>query len=126
MVNDTIDILNARIVNFGLEYIIVTDYETNRFTALNKANAALRAHYIRAADIGEPIYISDAYRVLQDVPGIIDVMTVNVVNKSGGIYSDYAYDFDGAMSSDGRRIDGEKDVIFELKYPDTDIKGSVR
>jgi len=126
MVNDTIDILNARIVNFGVEYIIVTDYETNRFTALNLANAALRKYFSKVGDIGEPVYISDMYRVLQDVPGIIDVLTVRAVNKSGGIYSSYAYDFDGATSADGRRIDGAKDIIFELKYPDADIKGSVR
>ena len=37
-----------------------------------------------------------------------------------------AYNFDDAMSADGRQISAERDVVFELKYPNTDIKGSVR
>jgi uncharacterized phage protein gp47/JayE len=126
MINDTIDIFNARIVNFGVEYIIVTDYETNRYTALNKATAALRSLFSEPKDIGEPIYITDIYKKLQEVPGIVDVMSVEIEGKSGGIYSSMAYNFDDAMSADGRQISAGRDVVFELKYPNTDIKGSVR
>jgi len=126
MINDTIDIFNARIVNFGVEYIIVTDYETNRYTALNKATAALRSLFSEPKDIGEPIYITDIYKKLQEVPGIVDVMSVEIGGKSGGIYSSMAYNFDDAMSADGRQISAGRDVVFELKYPNTDIKGSVR
>jgi len=126
MINDTVDIFNARIVNFGVEYIIVTDYETNRYTALNKATAALKNLFNKPKDIGEPIYITDVYKKLQEVPGIVDVLSVEIIEKSGGIYSSISYDFDDAMSADGRQISAERDVVFELKYPNTDIKGSVR
>ena len=126
MINDTIDIVDATIVNFGVEYIIATDYETNRFTALNNANLALRKLFNNPGDIGEPIYITDIYRALQEVPGIIDVLSVEIVAKSGGVYSTLEYDFDGAMSGDGRQIDSQKNIVFELKYPNTDIQGSVR
>jgi len=126
MINDTIDIFNARIINFGVEYIIVTDYETNRYTALNKATSALKDLFNEPKDIGEPIYITDIYRKLQEVPGIVDVMSVEIVEKSGGVHSPMAYNFYDAMSADGRQISADGDVIFELKYPDIDIKGSVR
>ena len=126
MINDTIDVFNARIINFGVEYIIVTDYETNRYTALNKATSALKDLFNDPKDIGEPIYITDIYRKLQEVPGIVDVMSVEIVEKSGGVHSPMAYNFYDAMSADGRQISADGDVIFELKYPDIDIKGSVR
>jgi len=126
MVNDTVDILNARIANFGVEYIIATDYETNRYSALINANAAIRKLFSSPGDIGEPIYIADIYKALNTVPGIIDVLTVEIVGKSSGVYSSYAYNFDNALSSDGRHIEGHRELIFELKYPDVDIKGSVR
>ena len=126
MINDTIDIVDATIVNFGVEYIIATDYETNRFTALNNANLALRKLFNNPGDIGEPIYITDIYRALQEVPGIIDVLSVEIVAKSGGVYSTLEYDFDGALSADGRQIDSERGIVFELKYANTDIQGSVR
>jgi len=126
MVNDTIDILDAKIVNFGIEYMIMSDREVNRYTTLNNANAALRDHFSKTGDIGEPIYITDIYKALQDVPGIIDVLSVNIVEKSGGNYSETSYDMLAALSPDGRFIEAERDVIFELKYADTDIKGSVQ
>ena len=126
MINDTIDILNARIVNYGVEYVIVTDYETNRYSALNKATAALKGLFVATKDIGEPIYITDIYKKLQEVPGIVDVLSVEIVEKSGGIYSPIAYNFDDAMSADGRQINAERDIVFELKYPSVDIKGSIR
>jgi len=126
MINDTIDILNARIVNYGVEYVIVTDYETNRYSALNKATAALKGLFVATKDIGEPIYITDIYKKLQEVPGIVDVLSVEIVEKSGGIYSPIAYNFDDAMSADGRQINAERDIVFELKYPSVDIKGTIR
>ena len=126
MINDTIDIFNARIVNFGVEYVIVTDYETNRYTALNKANAALSALFDKPKDIREPIYITDVYKKLLEVPGIVDVFSVEIVGKAGGIYSPMSYNFSDAMSADGRQIRAARDTVFELKYPNTDIKGSVR
>jgi len=126
MINDTIDIVDATIVNFGVEYIIATDYETNRFTALNNANLALRKQFNNPGDIGEPIYITDIYRALQGVPGVIDVLSVEVVPKAGGVYSTLEYDFDGALSGDGRQINSKNNIVFELKYANTDIQGSVR
>lgn len=126
MINDTIDILDARIVNFGVEYVIMSDRDVNRYTVLNNANLALRSHFSAVADIGEPIYITDIYKVLQKVPGIIDVLYVNMVEKAGGNYSEFSYDMDAALSPDGRFIEAERDVVFELKYPDIDIKGSVQ
>ena len=71
MVNDTIDILDAKIVNFGIEYMIMSDREVNRYTTLNNANVALRDHFSKTGDIGEPIYITDIYKALQDVPGLL-------------------------------------------------------
>jgi len=126
MVNDTIDILDARIVNFGVQYIIMTDRETNRYTALGNADTALRDHFSNTAYIGEPIYITDIYKVLQGVPGVVDVLSAEIVEKSGGNYSETSYNMDEALSSDGRFIEAERNIIFEIKYPDMDIKGSVQ
>jgi hypothetical protein len=126
MINDTIDIMDAFIVNYGINYVALADYESNRFTVLKNANTALSAHVARAKDIGEPIYISEIYKVLNDVPGIIDVTAVELVNKAGGRYSETSYSFKDALSSDGRVIGGPPTVIFELKYPNIDIKGSIK
>ena len=77
-------------------------------------------------DIGEPIRITDVYKELQKINGVVDVTSVDVGLKSGGIYSESNYDFDASLSSDGRMIEAQPNVIFELKYPNIDIKGSIR
>lgn len=127
MINDTIDILDATIANFGINFVVVIDPNTNRFTALNRANAALRQYLIENQyDIGESIQLTDFYKVLQKVPGIVDVEDLEIVGKVGAQYSDLSYDFVQNLSSNGHRIEASNNVVFELKFSNVDIKGSVR
>ena len=127
MINDTIDILEATIVNFGINFVAVIDPNTNRFTALSRANAALRVYLSENQyDIGESIQITDFYKVLQKVPGIIDVEDLEIVGKSGAQYADLSYNFIQNLSPNGHRVEAENNIVFELKFPNVDIKGSIR
>ena len=126
MISDTIDILDASIINFGIEYEILTDMESNRFDIINKCTDALAAKFADKFDIGESILITDIYKQIQRVPGVVDVTSVEISLKSGGRYSDSGYSFQTALTSDGRQILGERNTIFELKYPNIDIKGSIK
>jgi hypothetical protein len=126
IINDTVDILDATIVNFGINYVVVTDTNVNKFTVLNKAKSAIATYLNKNQyDIGESIGITDFYKVLQKVPGIVDVVDLEIINKVGSSYSDMSYNFSANLSADGRRIPAPQNVIFELKFPNVDIKGSV-
>jgi hypothetical protein len=126
IINDTIDILDAQIANFGIEYVVAIDTNADKFTVLNRANRAITKYLNENSyDIGESILITDFYKVLQKVKGIIDVVDLEIVDKAGGIYSDLSYDFISNLSADGRRIESKQNVIFELKFPNVDIKGSI-
>jgi hypothetical protein len=127
VVNDTVDILDAQIVNFGINYVVVVDLGDNRFTVINRANAAIRDYILKNQyDIGESILITDFYKVLQKVKGVIDVVDLEIVDRSGGSYSSISYDFKEKLSADGRRIEGENNVVFELKFPNIDITGAIQ
>lgn len=127
MVNDTIDILDASIVNFSIVYTLMADLNTNRFTVLNRANAALRQFILEHSyDIGESIQLTDLYKVLQGVKGVVDVIDLQIENQSGGQYSDVSYDMSANLSPDGRRVTATNNMVFELKFPNVDIKGSIR
>ena len=127
MVNDTIDILDAQIVNFGIKYQVTLESNANRYTVISRANTRLAAFYTdRPYDIGERILISDVYRELLKVKGILDVYDVQIVGKQGGPYSESNFDFQSKMSSDGRAIQADKTTIFELKFPNNDIQGSIK
>ena len=127
MINDTVDILDAEIVNFGISYIISLDANSSRYTVINQANKQLVNFYnANQFDIGESIQITDIYRELQKVKGILDVYSVEIVEKTGGLYSNSNYDVYGNLSSDGNMIAANERIIFELKFPNVDIKGSIR
>jgi hypothetical protein len=126
MISDTVDILDARIVNYDISYEILIDINANRFDVINSCNEKLTSKIAMKQDIGEPIKITDVYRELQKVNGVVDVTSVDIGLKSGGVYSESNYDFDAALSSDGRMIEAQPNVVFELKYPNIDIRGAIR
>ena len=126
MINDTIDILDARILNFAIDFSVIGDVNKNRYEILNAATRALRKYYVQIPDVSEPFYISDVYSILNDVDGVVDVLEVEVKQLYGGDYSDLAFDVDGRTSTDGRLIHIPEDMIWEIKYPSSDIRGVVK
>jgi len=126
MINDTVDILDANIVNFGIEFVAVADLNTNRYALLSNAVEILGEFFTVHSDIGQALYVTDIYKVLNSVPGIIDAVDVKIVRKSGGFYSNDTFNMDSHLSPDGRYITVPIDTIFELKYPKVDIKGVIK
>ena len=126
MMNDSIDILDAFILNVGVEYTIVAPVGVNKHDILQRANATLKA---RVADvkreIGERFYITDIYAALRTVPGILDVVDVRITRKVGGRYSNTTLFVDELIDPDGRYFDLPENVILEIKFPNADIKGTV-
>ena len=125
MMNDTIDILDAHIVNIGIDFSIVVDDNANKFDTLRKASKAIEDTFLIHKDIGEPLVISDYFKVLKDIEEIVDVVDVEIVNKVGAPYSDVDFVVSRHTSPDGRVVTPEKTQVFELKYPDVDIRGTV-
>ena len=126
MINDTIDILDPYIVNFGIDFVIRASIGANKSTLLGKAVTVLRARFAEQLFIGEPIYISDIYTELNKITGILDVMKVKLINKSGGNYSPISFNVNQNLSPDGTYLMAPANAVFELKYPEVDIKGQVR
>lgn len=127
MLNDTVDILNAYIVNIGIDYTAVAMRDQNRFDLITQANIILTDRIAtRKYDIGERFYISDIYNVLKFVPGISDVVDVTITRKVGGDYSDTTFFLDEFIDPDGKYIDVPENVVLEIKFPDLDIKGTIR
>ena len=126
MLNDTIDILDAYIVNIGIDIDIVASEDKNRFDVLENCLRALRQKYSMHNYIGEPFYISEIRKLLNKIDGVVDVVRVKVVQKTGTNYSRTGFDINENTSPDGRYIKVPKNVILEIKYLSNDIKGSVR
>lgn len=126
MINDTIDILDAYIINLAIEFEIIHDLDYNKYDVLSSCVSTLASKMGDPLMIGEPLYITDVYNYLNDVIGVVDVTKVKIINKTGGSYSDVSAKVEEMMSADGRYVQAPDNVAFEIKFPSVDIKGAVK
>ena len=127
MLNDSIDILDGRIINIGIRFEVLADLDTNRFTLVDRCIEEIKNKYLRTKpNIGEALYISDIYKILNDVPGVTDTTNVEFVNKVGGVYSNNVYNIRSNLSDDGRFLIIPEDAVAEVLLPNNDIVGVVK
>ena len=85
----------------------------------------MRAAFSRSFDIGEPILITDIYQVLKSVPSLLDVTKAKVVLREGSEYADSPVTIEESLSADGRYVIPPLDTVFEIKFPNKDIRGTI-
>jgi len=72
------------------------------------------------------LYISDIYKVLKEVSGVLDVLTVKIFIKNGDNYSNASISVGENLSGDGSQLIVPNNAILELKFPEVDIVGKLR
>ena len=77
-------------------------------------------------DFQQPIMLKEVFLILDKVKGVQTIKNVEITNKSGitNGYSEYAYDVLGA-TQDNVIYPSLDPSVFEVKYPETDIRGRV-
>ena len=126
MINDTIDILDPYIINLGIEFIVRPAVGSDKYDLLDLCVQALATKYSTQFSIGEHFYISDIYHELKNVKGVLDVVKVKLVNKTGSNYSGVQLDINNNLSPDGSYLIVPKNAVVEIKFSETDIRGKVR
>ena len=127
MINDAIKIRDAFIVNIGVEFDIVVLPNYNNNEVITNCITELQLYFdIDNWQVNEPILLKNLYILLDKIDGVQTVNDVRINNKVGEAlgYSQYAYDIPGATLKNVvyPSIDP---MIFEVKYPNVDIKGRV-
>lgn len=125
MLTDAVDIKDAFVINIGVKYDIISRPNYNsREILFNCTQELKRELNIDNRSINDPINLSKLYTVLDRVKGVQTVQNITVETKVGGNYSEYDYDIKGAIKNN--IIYPSLDpMIFEVKYPDTDIQGRI-
>ena len=124
--NDSVEIKDAIIINYGIEFVVQYDRNYDPNTVLFNCKRSIEEFLNDVSYIGEPLYLTRFYEVLNKTVGVIDVKKVSLNNKSNGKYSPISLNFNKIVSRDGTYFKVPKNVILELKYPDLDIKGTVK
>ena len=125
VIGDSINIKDTFIVNIGVDFEITVRPNFNSNEVLRKCLTELKAYFnIDKWQINEPIQISELFLLLDKIQGVQTVKNVFITNKVGESlgYSKYAYDIPGATLN-GVIYPSIDPMIFEVKYPNSDIKG---
>ena len=126
MVNDSIKIKDGYIINISVDFDIVILPNSNSNDVLFRCITALKDYFnIDNWQMNEPILLKDVAVTLDRIDGVQTVKDVRITNLvGGGRYSSWAYDIPGATT--GNVVYPSVDaMVFEVKYPDSDIRGRV-
>lgn len=129
MISDSIDIMDAKIINLGLDIKVQVSNSSNPQSLLSEIKTKVYEELMTIPpNIGEAFYISEVYRILRQIPEVINiplrdgVVVRNIVGNN--THSTYSYDISENMSLDESYIYVPENSIWEIKYID-DIRGTI-
>ncbi len=125
VIGDSVRIKEAFPINLGIDFEIIALPNFNSNEVLRNCISTLQTYFnIDNWQVNEPIILRDVYAQLDNVQGVQTVKNIEFTNKTGGSYSNYKYDVVGAMINNViyPSIDP---MVFEVKYPNSDITGKV-
>ena len=128
LVSDAVDVLDAIILNIGMNYTVTIEATSNSNTVLNVINAKIGNYFdIKKWQIDQPIIMGEIENLILNTAGVVSIIELNFVGKHGTqnglIYSDFAFDTKRHM--DRGYIFPTRGGLFELKFPNEDIVGKV-
>ena len=125
MLTDAVNIINGFIVNIGVDFEVICYSNYNKNEVLTNCLIQLQEYFnIDNWTFNKPINISEIELILANVEGVMSVPSVKIKNLCGGDgnYSTNKYNIEQATK--GKIIYPSLDPsIFEVKYPNKDIKG---
>lgn len=124
MLTDSINIRDAFIVNIGVNVgvIVYPGYNGNEVIA-NSIKALKELFAVDNWQINQPILYSDIFSVIMKVKGVQMISTLEIENLNNELlgYSNVVYSIKDATKN-GIVYPSYDPCIFEVKYPDNDIK----
>ena len=135
MLNDYVEIRNGKVINLGFEVDLYVDKLFPKSQVISEVISKITQYLdINKQEMGTNIYFSQLLEIINNVGGVINVLDLRVFNKVGaGLYSmnEISQPY---ISETDRQIDllgeftlfGEPNAIFEIKYPESDIRCRVK
>ena len=126
ILTDGININDGFIINIGIEFEIITLKNYNKSEVLTNCIQELKDYMnIDNFTFNNTINISELELIIANVDGVSSVPKLKIVNKCGGEYSPNSYNIEAAIK-DKILYPSLDPSVFEIKFPDSDIKGRAR
>ena len=125
VLTDGVNLLDGFVINIGVDFEIRVYGGYNTREILLQCQQEIQEFFnIDNWSFNQPINISELELTIANVEGVQSVPKCEVVNKCGGTYSNVKYNISNATKN--KQVYPSLDPsVFELKYPNKDIKGRV-
>lgn len=129
LITDGIDIVDARIINIGVNYSVTVDANETVDTVLQSVNSKLVEYFdIKNFHIDMPIIVSEIQNIIQNTIGVVSLLELDIVGKPfvEGSNSYSSVNYEPLRYTNRGILYPLPGGIFEVKFPNDDIKGRVK
>lgn len=136
MSNDAIDILDAQIINLTIDFSVLAEPGSNKALVKQNVIKKLKDYFrIKNFEIEQPVSIGDVRNLIFNTAGVVSINSISIKNINGTVsygeegnsnirvYSDVQYDMEANTYRD--IIFAPPGGMFEIRFPEYDIKGVV-
>jgi hypothetical protein len=126
ILTDGVNLLDGFVINIGVDFEIICYPNYNKSEILINCINELRDYLsIDNMTFNQTINLGEIELLLANVEGVSSVPTLKIVNKCGGNYAPHSYNIEAA-TKDKIVYPSLDPSVFEIKFPDQDIKGRVK
>lgn len=135
MLNDYISVRAGKVFNIGIDVDLFIDKSVTKSEIVaNVINVISEYFDISNQEMAQNIYLAQLTEQINNVPGVLNIVDLKVFNKVGGNLYSLNEVSQPYKDSTTKEIDllglytlfADPDSMFEIKYPERDIRVSVR
>jgi hypothetical protein len=133
MINDYLDIVSGEVIDLSLEIDLLLDKNQNQTEVIRDVISSSTAYFsIDKRKMGDPLFVGELMKEINNVSGVVNVIEVKVFNKTGGEYSTsetsqaYKDPVTKEILQSDLTIFMKSNQIFQIRFPNKDIKIRVK
>ena len=126
VLTDGVNISDGYIINIGINFEVITLNNYNKSEVITECISDMKDYFdINNWTFNNTINISELELLLANVDGVSSVPKLEIVNKCHGNYAPNSYNIEAAIK-DKILYPSLDPSVFEIKFPDVDIKGRAK
>ena len=126
VLTDGVNISDGYIINIGIEFEVITLNNYNKSEVVTECINEMKDYFdINNWTFNNTINISELELLLANVDGVSSVPKLKIVNKCHGNYAPNSYNIEAAIK-DKILYPSLDPSVFEIKFPNVDIKGRAK
>lgn len=132
MVNDYVEIRDGKIFNLAFDIDVYVENISDNQIANNIINLVREYFDVNDYQMNQDIFLGRLQRQILEANGVVNVIDIKVYNKVGGNYSNniisqaFVNTSTGEIQIINNTIYSTEDSMFEIKYPEKDIRVFLR